>query len=67
MSRARMVSSPGGMITLNGIAKHYGARTLFSGVNLTIGASDRTIRLLFGVLIVVIALIYGGTEAAALF
>ncbi len=36
------------------------------GAHITIGASDRTIRLAFGVLIVVVAMIYGGTEAAAL-
>jgi len=37
------------------------------GAHLTIGSSDRTIRLLFGVLIIVLAVVYGATEAAALF
>ncbi|MFZ4518458.1 MAG: sulfite exporter TauE/SafE family protein [Microthrixaceae bacterium] len=37
------------------------------GAHITVGASDRTIRRAFGVLIVIVALIYGGTEAAALF
>ncbi|HEV8480758.1 MAG TPA: ATP-binding cassette domain-containing protein [Candidatus Eisenbacteria bacterium] len=29
------------MISLTGVAKHYGERTLFSGVNLTLGVSER--------------------------
>ena len=37
------------------------------GAHLTIGSSERTIRLLFGVLIIVLAVIYGASEAAALF
>jgi hypothetical protein len=36
------------------------------GAHLTIGSSDRTIRLLFGCLIVVLAVVYGVTEAIAL-
>ena len=36
------------------------------GAHLTVGASDRTVRLLFGVLIVVLALGYGISEALAL-
>lgn len=36
------------------------------GAHLTIGSSERTIRLLFGGLIVVLAVVYGATEAAAL-
>ena len=37
------------------------------GAHITIGASERTIRRLFGILIIVLAVIYGATEAAALF
>jgi uncharacterized membrane protein YfcA len=37
------------------------------GARLTIGASDRTIRLLFGVLIIVLAVVYGASEASGLF
>ena len=37
------------------------------GAHLTIGSSERTIRLLFGALIVVLAVVYGATEAAGLF
>ena len=29
------------MISLTGVAKHYGERTLFAGVNLTLGVSER--------------------------
>jgi uncharacterized membrane protein YfcA len=36
------------------------------GARLTIGSSDRTIRLLFGALIVVLAVVYGVSEALAL-
>ncbi len=36
------------------------------GARLTIGSSERTIRLLFGALIVVLALVYGASELAAL-
>ncbi len=36
------------------------------GARLTIGASERTLRRLFGMLVVVLALVYGGTELAAL-
>jgi uncharacterized membrane protein YfcA len=37
------------------------------GARITIGASDRTVRLLFGTLIVAVAIVYGATEALALF
>jgi hypothetical protein len=37
------------------------------GAHLTIGSSERTIRRLFGVLIIVLAVVYGASEAAALF
>jgi uncharacterized protein len=37
------------------------------GAHITIGAQERTIRLLFGVLIVLLAVIYGASEASALF
>jgi uncharacterized membrane protein YfcA len=36
------------------------------GAHLTIGSSERTIRLLFGALIVVLAVVYGASELAAL-
>ncbi len=36
------------------------------GAHLTIGSSERTVRLLFGALIVVLAVVYGGSELAAL-
>lgn len=36
------------------------------GARLTIGASDRAVRRLFGALVVVLALVYGGTELSAL-
>ncbi|MFN7149549.1 MAG: sulfite exporter TauE/SafE family protein [Microthrixaceae bacterium] len=36
------------------------------GARMTIGASERTIRRLFGALVVVLAVVYGGTELAAL-
>jgi uncharacterized membrane protein YfcA len=36
------------------------------GARMTIGASERTIRRLFGALVVVLALVYGGTELVAL-
>jgi uncharacterized membrane protein YfcA len=36
------------------------------GAHLTIGSSERTVRLLFGSLIVVLAVVYGGSELAAL-
>lgn len=36
------------------------------GARLTIGASERTVRRLFGALVVVLAVLYGGTELAAL-
>jgi hypothetical protein len=36
------------------------------GARLTIGSSDRTIRLLFGALVVVLAIVYGVSEALAL-
>ena len=37
------------------------------GAHITIGAQERTIRLLFGVLIIVLAVVYGVSEASALF
>ena len=36
------------------------------GAHLTIGSSERTVRLLFGTMIVVLALVYGASEVAAL-
>lgn len=36
------------------------------GAHLTVGASDRTIRTLFGVMIMVLAVVYGASEIAAL-
>jgi hypothetical protein len=36
------------------------------GARMTIGASERTMRRLFGLLVVVLAVVYGGTELAAL-
>ena len=36
------------------------------GAHLTIGSSERTVRLLFGTMIVVLALVYGASELAAL-
>ena len=36
------------------------------GARMTIGASERTIRRLFGALVVVLAIVYGGTELTAL-
>jgi uncharacterized membrane protein YfcA len=37
------------------------------GARITIGSSDRSIRLLFGALIIVLALVYGISEALAFF
>jgi uncharacterized membrane protein YfcA len=37
------------------------------GAHITIGTSERTIRKLFGILIIVLAVIYGASEASALF
>ncbi len=37
------------------------------GAHLTIGASERTVRLLFGALIIVLAVVYGASEASGLF
>jgi len=36
------------------------------GAHLTVGASDRTIRILFGILVMVIAVVYGATEVRGL-
>ena len=36
------------------------------GARITIGASERSVRRWFGVLVIVVAFIYGGTELAAL-
>jgi ATP-binding cassette subfamily F protein 3 len=41
LSRARSVNFESVMISLSSVAKHFGERTLFSGVSVTIGISER--------------------------